>query len=171
MEQVFKTIPAILKDDESAVVLREAIVIAAWKRAAGETVSTNAQAISVEEATLKVAVADEVWKIHLEALAGQMIFKVNSILRSPEITFIEFYVDEEAAKKGRRTPERSVPQKVFEREAERCRSEIPAAATEAIKDAELRELFLEAAGNCLARHNLMIERGQIEPDVDITIED
>lgn len=171
MEQVFKTIPAILKDDDSGQLLREAMVIAAWKRAAGESVSSNARAIGVEDSTLKVAVADEIWKIHLESLAGQMLFKVNSILRSPEITYIEFYVDEEAARKAAPAPARSVPQKVFDREAERCRSEIPASALNSIRDEELRELFLEAAGNCLARHNLMIERGQIDPDVDINIED
>jgi len=164
MEDLLKTIPAFIDDDETPDEIRAAVMIAAWKKVAGPALASNAVAAELTGKTLRVAVRDETWKRHLESLAGQMIFKLNSLLRSPAVTYIEFFIDEETVKKAlNRKPERSIPLEVFEREAEREKTGNVESASLSIADRELGRLFLDAAANCLARKRLMIERGLVSP--------
>lgn len=163
MEELFKTIPAFI-DDETPDEIRTAVILAAWNKAAGPALSSNAAAAELNAKTLRVAVRDETWKRHLESLAGQMIFKLNSLLRSPAVTYIEFFIDEETVKAALdQKPERSIPQEVFEREARKERTGNVESASRSITDPELGKLFLDAAANCLARKRLMIERGLVSP--------
>jgi len=164
MEELFKTIPAFIDDEETPDEIRNAVILAAWKKAAGAALSSNAVASELTGKTLRVAVRDETWKRHLESLAGQMIFKLNSLLRSPAVTYIEFFVDEEILKEAlAKKPERNIPREVFEREAENERTGNVESASLSISDPELGRLFLDAAANCLARKRLMIERGLVSP--------
>ncbi|QQS41100.1 MAG: DUF721 domain-containing protein [Acidobacteriota bacterium] len=152
MEGVFRTIPAFLEDRDLPAQVREAIIISAWSKAAGETLSGHAVAVLLDEKSLRIAVRDQIWKRHLESLSGQMIFRLNSILRSPAVTYLEFFVDEDFVKKAiHQTASSKMPDAEFEQLASRENGEDLEGAAAVIEDPELRNLFLGAAVNCLAR--------------------
>jgi len=160
MNELSTALTALLKEFGGHPEVREAIVFGAWRKIAGETLRKQAVPLRLEKRHLAVAVDSEMWKNHLEDLSGQMIFKLNSALGSAEVTFIEFVVDEKAVaaenlKYGKPAPG----------EAESARiaaGEITPGLREsagAIKNEELRERFLMAAGRCLARKRVLNERG------------
>lgn len=152
MEGVFRTIPAFLEDLDLPEQVREAIIVSAWTKAAGETLSGHAVAVEMEEKTLRIAVRDQIWKRHLESLSGQMIFRLNSILRSPAVTYLEFFVDEDLVKEAeRQIASDKLPDPEFQELAAREKGDDLNGAAEMIGDPELRDLFLGAAANCLAR--------------------
>jgi len=152
MEDIFRALPKILRDSGESEPLREPLVFAAWKRIAGENLERNASVEALEEKRLVVAVPDEIWKRHLRSLSGQMIFKLNSLLGAEEVTFIEFRVNAKKFSAGREEQERKAVERLgFDR---RSQAELTPSLREAAKkitDPELRELFLQAAGNCLVR--------------------
>ncbi|HUF03814.1 MAG TPA: DciA family protein [Aridibacter sp.] len=152
MEGVFRTIPAFLEDRDLPEQVREAIIVSAWGKAAGDALSVHAVAIGTDEKTLRIAVRDLIWKRHLESLSGQMIFRLNSILRSPAVTYLEFFVDEDTVKQAvRQSGSQSLSNKEFEALASREEGDDLKEAAEEISDPGLRDLFLNAAVNCLAR--------------------
>jgi hypothetical protein len=152
MQDIFRALPKVLREAGESEPLREPLVFAAWKRIAGENLERNAAPVRLDEKRLIVAVPDEIWKRHLEHLSGQMIFKLNSLLGEEIVTFIEFRVDAKHFSAGREAQEREAVERLnFDR---RSREELTPRlreAAEKIEDPELRELFLQAAGNCLVR--------------------
>jgi len=93
MEGLIKTLPAVLRASGNAPEVIEAAAIAAWKYAAGESLKGHAVAISLQDRTLRVAVADVIWQKQLHAMRGQMLFRVNSLLGQPLVGSIEFIID------------------------------------------------------------------------------
>lgn len=136
------------KDEE----LSEAVVLAAWRRIVGESLREQAVPFRLYRKTLVVAVASETWKKHLEALSGQMLFKLNAALGKPAVTFIEFRIDERTVFAERELLHRSQTSKL---EQERiAMKHVPPSLIEAaqkIENESLRRNFLLAAGSCLAR--------------------
>lgn len=160
MNELFRALPALLKEFSDHAEVREAIVFGAWRNIAGESLRAQAAPLRLENRHLVVAVESQMWKNHLEALSGQMIFKLNSALGSAEVTFIEFVVDEKAVEAENRRFGRPV---LNEAEAAKAAAgEITPKLREsagAIKNEELRERFLMAAGQCLARKKVLNEKG------------
>lgn len=155
MDELFRSLPALLREFEDNDQLREAVVFAAWRKIAGESLRQRTAPLRLFRKQLVVAVPDQTWKRHLEQLSGQMIFKINSALRSATVTFIEFRIDEEAVAADRGRGSEAESDARFESAA---RHEITAGmrrAAKAIADPELREKFLLAAGSCLARKRRM----------------
>ncbi|NNF00858.1 MAG: DUF721 domain-containing protein [Pyrinomonadaceae bacterium] len=152
MEELFRTLPKLLKEFEDSVEVRLAIVFAAWRKAAGKSLCEHAVPIRLEEKRLTIAVKDETWRRHLKSLSGQLIFKINSILEYAAVTFIEFSVDEEAVYK-----ETGKSGEMEFTKAKRRKLALDEVSTslqdsaETIADQKLREQFLLAAGSCLAR--------------------
>ena len=93
--RTFSRSAELLKEFEDKEEVREAVVFAAWRKIAGESLSEHTVPFRLFNKHLIVAVADKMWKRHLETLSGQMIFKLNSVLGQAVVTFIEFRVDEE----------------------------------------------------------------------------
>ena len=92
MERLFGAIPAILKDlgaPDSAI---EALVIAAWKQAAGDLLATRTKAVEYSENRLVVAVEDATWQRHLEDLAPQLLAKLNAAAGQGVVKFLEFRI-------------------------------------------------------------------------------
>ncbi|MFN6963816.1 MAG: DciA family protein [Pyrinomonadaceae bacterium] len=147
MDELFKTLPAILErfgDDEQ---IRETIVFAAWRRAAGDGINEHAVPVAIENSRLTVAVAGKAWKRHLEDLAGELVFKINRLLSGESVTFIEFVEDAAAVSAvNLRTPFEDP----FEAAEAAVTPELRRAAV-AISDPEMRRKFLLAAGSCIAR--------------------
>ena len=152
MNDLFRALPALLKQFDENEALREAVTFAAWRRIAGETLRPHAVPLRLFQKHLIIAVSSETWKKHLEHLSGQMIFKLNSALGRAVVTFIEFRVDERAVAEERaknRTSELSA-EELEEIALEEVTPKMRRAA-DAIKDDNLRYQFLLAAGSCLAR--------------------
>jgi hypothetical protein len=152
MDDLFRALPALLKEFEDNENLREAVVFAAWRRIAGEALRTRSVAFRLHQKRLIVAVESETWRKHLEHLSGQMIFKINSVLGQPLVTYIEFRVNEEIIRSERQKHSRHIidEDKMREMALEQVTPKLRRQA-DAIKDDNLRYQFLLAAGSALAR--------------------
>lgn len=153
MENLFRTLPKLMKQLEDHEEVREAVVFAAWRKVAGKSLCEHSVPFQLNQKRLIVAVKDKMWKRHLETeLAGQMIFKLNSILGQPAVTFIEFRIDEETVLKAVKQTRNVV---ISDEELEEIALEevSPKLRHQAasIKDDNLRYQFLLAAGGSLAR--------------------
>ena len=155
MEDLFRALPALLNElneiDETGA-LREAVIFAAWRRASGEALQWHTVPIRLYRRHLIIAVAHETWKRHLERLSKELIFKLNSTLKSSQVEFIEFRVDEASVEefraKNRKNP---IADKDLEEIALEAVTPNIRFSADAIKDDNLRYQFLLAAGGCLAR--------------------
>lgn len=156
MQDLFRALPKLLKEFENAEEVREAVVFAAWRKIAGASLSEHTIPFRLFNKHLIIAVADKMWKRHLETLSGQMIFKLNSILGQAVVTFIEFRVDEAAfeSEHAKRRKKSMTDEQQTEIALEAVTPKLRHSA-DAIKDDNLRYQFLLAAGSCLARKEKM----------------
>ncbi len=158
MQDLFRALPKLLKEFEDTEELREAVVFAGWRKIAGESLSGHTIPFRLFNKHLIIAVADKMWKRHLETLSGQMIFKLNSLLGQAVVTFIEFRVDEDAlaAERAKFHKKQLSDEKMNEIALDEVTAKMRRAA-DAIKDDNLRYQFLLTAGSCLARKKRMKE--------------
>ena len=147
MLDLFRTLSGVLRDAENVDEIRQAIVFAAWRRIAGESLSEHTAPISLENNRLVVAVSSLTWQRHLEDLCGQMVFKLNAALGAPLVTYVELRVDETFVRSNKESRDESE----LRQQAEMEISPELRSAAETITDEELRKQFLLAAGNCLVR--------------------
>ena len=147
MNRLIDTLPAILKASGGGEVIAEAACLAAWKHAVGEALSSHAVPLQLQQQTLIVAVADNIWKKQLELMRGQLLFRLNSVLGQSLVKLIELRIDPKTVETARaalagsskRAPaDYSVPADLL-------------TAAAGIDDAELRRAFLGAATSCVNR--------------------
>ena len=155
MLDLFRTLSGVLRDAENVDEIRQAIVFAAWRRIAGDSLSEHTAPISLENTRLVVAVSSLTWQRHLEDLCGQMVFKLNAALGAPLVTYVELRVDETFVRSSKESRDESELRQQAEREIP---PELRSAADK-ITDEELRKQFLLAAGNCLVRKRSFESRG------------
>ncbi len=157
MEDLFRSLPKLLKEFEDTDEVREAVAFAAWRKIAGEALGEHTVPFRLFNKHLIVSVADKTWKRHLETLSGQMIFKINSVLGQAVVTFIEFRIDEEAIRQERAGFSNSTlsDSELEEVALEEVTPKLRHSA-DSIKDDNLRYQFLLAAGSCLARKKKMV---------------
>ncbi len=152
MNELFRILPKLLNQVEDDENLRQIIVFTTWRKIAGESLAEHAVAISLKNKRLTVAVANERWEKYLKNLSGQMIFKLNSALGQAMVTFIEFCVDEKVVSANKKSHKISEADDLELRElALKQLSPKLRAKSNAIKDENLRQLFLKAASTSLAR--------------------
>jgi hypothetical protein len=147
MERLIKTLPAILKASGAPDEVAEAACIAAWKHAVGEGLSSHAVPIQLQNSTLVVAVADNIWKKQLEQMRGQLLFRLNSVLGQALVTSIDLRVDPKRIELVRAKPSGTS-------EDMESHYQIPTellSAAAAIEDVDLRRAFLGAAASCVKR--------------------
>ena len=145
MNQLIKSLPNILRAAGDSEEVAKAAAIAAWKHAAGEGLKGRAVAVKLENRTLTVSVADAIWQKQLNAMRGQLLFRVNTILGQPIVSAIEFVIDPALA------ASQAEQQKPKE---EPLDNEVPLelwSAANAIQDKELRKNFLKTATLSLKR--------------------
>ena len=92
MEQLFGAISKVVAELEPDSRGRQAIVFAAWRRAAGEAIGARTVPLELAGDRLVIGVADETWRRHLEDLSPQMVAKINALLSKGVIKRIEFRV-------------------------------------------------------------------------------
>lgn len=161
MQELFRALPALLKEFDDNDDVREAVVFAAWRKIAGETLRERAIPIRLYKKHLIIAVMSETWKKHLQQLSGQMIFKINSVLGAAIVTFIEFRVDEKTVADERAQNKHAAVSD--EQQQQNALNEVTAkmrCSADAIKDDQLRYQFLLAAGSCLARKKNLKEKDE-----------
>jgi hypothetical protein len=139
MNQLIKSLPAILRAAGDSEEVAEAAAIAAWKHAAGDGLKGHAVPVKLENRTLTIAVADAIWQKQLNSMRGQLLFRVNTILAQPLVSGLDFVIDPKLATAQ---AEKEKP------EAEPIDNEVPLelwSAANAIHDKELRKSFLKTA--------------------------
>jgi hypothetical protein len=139
MNQLIKSLPAVIRASGDSEEVVEAAAIAAWKFAAGEQLKTHAVPLKFENGTLTVSVADAIWRRQLHTMRGQLLFRVNSILGKPLVRALDFLVDPKIAA-ARAEQEKAKPEPLD--------NEVPLelwSAANAIKDKGLRKSFLKTA--------------------------
>lgn len=146
MESLLKLLPTMIRLSGDNEEVREQAVFAAWRVAAGKGVLNSCVPFRLYRKQLIIAVLDQAWKNQLEKLAGEYLFRVNSLLGSPMVTFIEFRVDRDSVLKARGHEARPFEFHHIEELAEELKP-----AAEQIKDQELRQQFLRAAAKSLER--------------------
>ena len=152
MNELFRALPALLKEFDENEAVREAVTFAAWRKIAGESLRQHAVPFRLDQKRLTIAVKSETWRKHLEHLSGQMIFKLNSVLGQAVVTYIEFIVNEKAVEKENfRDNKPALSDEELEELALEEVTPKMRRSADAIKDDNLRYQFLLAAGSCLAR--------------------
>ena len=143
-------LPKILDAAGEKPEMTEAAVRIAWSRAAGAGLRRHAIPFRLYGKTLIVSVADAIWQKQLLPMGPELIFRINKLLRRQLIDSLEFRVDPAAFRgqksatstSNRRPKDQPLPESLI------------SAAVE-IADAELRQRFLRAAENCIARRELL----------------
>ena len=126
--------------------VREQAVFIAWRTAAGTSLARSCVPFRLYQKQLVIAVQDQTWKKQMESVSGEFLFRLNSILQAPLVTFIEFRIDPyfvlAARKDEALRDEKNEPQADWS---------VSLPEAENIKDEVLRAQFLRAAGKYLAR--------------------
>ena len=152
MDDLIRALPKLLRAAGETEEVAEAAAMVAWRRAAGEALRGQAVPFRLYRKTLIVAVADTAWQKQLEAVSGQLLFRLNSLLGQAVVTYIEFRIDPATVRAERAalaTPGTN-PQEQEKRALESATGQVLSAA-DAIHDEDLRRRFLIAAGSCIDR--------------------
>ena len=121
----------------------------AWTQAAGPGLRRNAVPVLLQGKVLTVSVADALWQKQLQSMAGELLFRVNTLLGGNKIDEIVFRI----APRDLPKPE---PKRDPESPAARKPNELPTEllfAANSITDKDLRARFLRAADNLIARRD------------------
>lgn len=146
MESLLKTLPAIMKAAGDSTEVAQAACFVAWKQIAGEALRGNAVPLRLDDRTLVIAVADTTWQKQMQSLSGQLLFRLNSMLGQPVVTYLEFCEDPETVARVRLT----LTDHKDSREPAPIPVELVSAAA-GIHDEDLRRAFLGAASSCIRR--------------------
>ncbi len=152
MDDLIRTLPKLLRAAGETEEVLEAAALVAWRRVAGEGLRTQAVPFRLYRKTLIVAVADATWQKQLEAVSGQLLFRINSLLGQAVVTYIEFRIDPKTVRAERAAIKATATNHAEqERRALKTVSGDIAVAADAIHDEDLRRRFLLAAGSCIDR--------------------
>jgi hypothetical protein len=151
MDDLIRALPKILRAAGETEEVAEAAAMVAWRRAAGPALRSQAVPFRLYRKTLVVAVADTTWQKQLEAMSGQLLFRLNSLLGQAVVTYIEFRIDPVTVRAERKSIAPVTNTLEQEQRALRSADGEVLSAADAIHDAELRRRFLLAAGSCIDR--------------------
>jgi Dna[CI] antecedent DciA-like protein len=145
-------LPKILAEAGENRDLSEVTTKIAWGRAMGPGLRRHAVPFRLHGKTLIVSVADIIWQKQLHAMSRELIFRLNKVLRRQVVESIEFRIDPAALKQIEKISENRRPVK----SSQPLPADLVSAAS-GIADSELRQLFVRAAGNCIARRESLTQ--------------
>jgi hypothetical protein len=151
MEDLFQTLPKLLRAAGESEEVLEAASFAAWRRVAGEALRGCAVPFRLYNRRLIVSVPDTTWRKQLEQVSPQLVFRLNSLLGQAVVTYVEFRVDPQTIRAERARLRSTQFERLTQEEAALDRAAELDDAAHAIHDDELRRRFLLAAGSCLNR--------------------
>src|SRR5215210_715716 len=142
MDDLFRTLPKLLRAAGETEEVLEAAALVAWRRVAGEGLRAQAVPFRLYRKTLVVAVADATWQKQLEAMSGQLLFRINSLLGQAVVTYIEFRIDPKTVRTERAgIKAQEINRAELEQRALRNVSGEISAAANSIHDDDLRRRF------------------------------
>jgi hypothetical protein len=150
MEDLIRALPKLLEIAGDVEEVAESAAKIAWRRASGESLRRHAVPFRLYRKTLVISVADSTWQKQLEAMSGQLLFRLNSLLGQAVVTFLEFRIDPKAVQAERAILESRQPPAGKQRAPVSALEKV-LSASEAIRDEDLRNRFLLAAGSCIDR--------------------
>ena len=151
MDDLFQSLPKLLRAAGESEEVSEAAAFAAWRRVAGEALRASAVPFRLYRKTLVVSVPDATWRKQLEQMSPQLLFRLNSLLGQALVTYVEFRVDPQTVNGERARLRQSHYERLEREEAALSRARELDEAASAIQDEDLRRRFLLAAGSCMNR--------------------
>ena len=123
----------------------------AWTRAAGAGLRRHAVPVRLNGKALTVSVVDALWQRQLESMAGELLFRINSLLGSKGVDEIVFRISPSDVAKTVGSDEPPKPKR---------QGTLPTEllfAAGSIADEDLRTRFLRAADNLIARRDSPVD--------------
>jgi hypothetical protein len=148
MIDVARLLPKLLNATGGNPEMAEIAAKLAWARAAGEGLRRHAIPFRLFRKTLVVSVADNIWQKQLQSMNRELLGRINRLLGREVIDTIEFRIDPVTVERAR--AENPIPVSSRDRIPGPIPTELLSAAGE-ISDPDLRDRFMRAAGNCIAR--------------------
>lgn len=145
MTSLLTLLPQMLRHAGDSDEAREHAAYAAWTATIGSQLRRVTAPVRLERKTLVVAVLDTTWRAQMKKIAGQLVFRLNSLMGAPVVTAIEFVVNRELVESSLPSPQ-EVTFTAPDKQASSLREN-----ADRIPDPEMRETFLRAAGKCLDR--------------------
>ena len=148
MIDIARLLPRLLKATGGNPEMAEIAAKLAWTRAAGEGLRRHAIPFRLFRTTLVVSVADLIWQRQMQSMSAELISRINKLLGRRLVETIEFRIDPTTVEQVR------AESQPLDRSQDKAREPIPAeliAAAGEITDPELRDRFVRAAENCIAR--------------------
>jgi len=143
-----RLLPKLVNRNGANPELTEIAAKIAWTRAAGAGLRPNAVPFRLYQKTLIVSVGDAIWQKQMQAMSAELLSRINRLLGRDVVDFIEFRIDPATIDSARAVNSRA-------KDSSRAETRpIPAelvSAASTIADNELRERFMRAAENCIAR--------------------
>ena len=146
MIDVARLLPKLLNATGANPEMAEIAAKLAWTRAAGDGLRRHAIPFRLYRKTLVVSVADAIWQKQMQSMNAELVSRINKLLGREVVDDIEFRIDPARVEQVRTN---SQP-----RQDPRARGPIPVeliSAASEIADEDLRERFISAAENCIAR--------------------
>jgi len=131
----------------------ELAVKLAWARAAGTGLSRQAVPFRLDGGRFIVSVADAIWQKQLQSMSAELIFRLNNLLGQRTVDELVFRINPSAVSEAHASAAAPAP-KVTPAPAP---TELLFAAG-SIADHDLRDRFIRAAENCIARRDSMKTR-------------
>jgi hypothetical protein len=155
MIDVARLLPKLLNATGANPEMAEIAAKLAWSRAAGDGLRRHAIPFRLFRKTLVVSVADVIWQKQMQSMSAELISRINRLLGREVVEDIEFRINPAAVEQVRANSESR------QRPEDKARGPIPdeliSAASE-IADQDLRERFIRAAENCIARREARVDR-------------
>ena len=146
MQSLLKMLPAMIRLSGDKEEVREQAAFAAWRAVTGKQIAHACTPFRLYRKTLVIAVIDQTWKTQMEHMAHGIVFRLNSLLGAPLVSYIEFRIDRRFVEASREAE----PHEFDFHNTQELREELRTAADK-IKDPSLRAVFLRAAAKCLER--------------------
>jgi len=148
MIDVARLLPKLLNATGTNPEMAEIAAKIAWTRAAGDGLRRHAIPFRLFRKTLVVSVADLIWQKQMQSMSPELISRINKLLGREVVEDIEFRIDPTTVEQVRASSQTRRGSQDKAREP--VPDELISAASE-IADEDLRERFIRAAENCIAR--------------------
>ena len=157
MIDIARLLPRMLNATGANPELTEIAAKMAWTRASGAGLRTSAIPFRLYQKTLIVSVADAIWQKQMQTMSAELLFRINRLLGRDVVDFIEFRIDPATVDRARAE---NFPVKESSPAAARPMPAKLVSAASNISDRELRERFMRAAENCIARREASLQQLQ-----------
>lgn len=148
MMDLARLLPKLLNATGANPEMAEIAAKVAWSRAAGDGLRRHAIPFRLYRTTLVVSVADAIWQRQMQSMSAELISRINKLLDRKVVEAIEFRIDPAAVEKVRAIAQ---PRQDERHKALKPAPEELISAAGEIADPDLRERFIRAAENCIAR--------------------